>query len=208
MKDVYSPPFQRLGQALAYYNNCNPARELRVNILEPDRIKRPILEDFSGDSSKDIWCSVAGAIGATLEGKPGDHIIGWSVRNLGPSSLHMAIEDIAKLLGMNDQAVRRFLGKINRELEQELRRRHLIPWEVERYLNGRMKGKKRHIIAVLSEDTVALGFDSVRIEPSESGDKYELVGYAGSDRQDAKLAIYPAEGATVVTKDEISRKFA
>lgn len=206
LENVYSPPFQTLGQALAYYNNCNPARDIRVNLLEPERVKRVENVDFSGDSSKDRWAAVAGAIAIVLHNRPFDEIEAWLARNVGPSEKHLAAEVIAEKFGWERRRTFKTLARINRDLEAELRRRHLIPWNILRFYEP-MYGKKRHIIAQITSDAVQHGLE-VRMEPASKGSGFELVGYAGSDRKDSILALYPHEGAQVITKDEIRRRFS
>lgn len=119
-------PFKSFGQALAFFNGCNPARYRSINLLEPDRFKRYQAPDFTGENSKDVWSSVAHAIAWTIEGVTADERQGWTLRNLGPREKQMAVEEIAELQQLHPRKVYRYLKRMNNDLEAELIRRELL----------------------------------------------------------------------------------
>ncbi len=119
-------PFKSFGQALAFFNCCNPARYRSINLLEPDRFKRYQAPDFDGENSKDVWASVAHAIAWTIDGVHPYERFGWTLRNLGPREKQMAVEEIAEIQQLHPRKVYRYLKRMNNDLEAELIRRELL----------------------------------------------------------------------------------
>lgn len=126
MKVVYKAPFLTVGDALSFFNSCNPARAKSINLFEPERGQKQISEDFSGQSANDIWASVTVAIQRVISNL--DHDRKWSFiwRNVGDRSRHLAAEDIASRLKTSPQVIRRYLRETTRTLERELRHRDLL----------------------------------------------------------------------------------
>lgn len=121
-------PFQTLGQTLAFYNFKNPARQRFINLLEVEHSGTPVPEeDFSGRSKRDLWASIAVAIGRVLNSYPFDAKMAWCYRNLGDKSRQLSVEDIAKELGLRRGIVFRHLRAIDDALRAELQRRELLP---------------------------------------------------------------------------------
>lgn len=125
-------PFHSLGHALSYLNESNPARAKSVNLLEPDRVSRPIYPDFSGRSPRDLWAGVVYSVRAALKGKHEEKIKAWSLRNLGARQRQLAAEEVSEKLGYSLSWVYSALREINDELERELVERGYIK-ERERY---------------------------------------------------------------------------
>lgn len=192
-----------MGKALNFYNNHNPARDIRVNLLEPERRGKIIQVDFSGESSRDKWASISAAISATLYTKPYDEVLAWTFRNIGQKTQQLAVIDIAKKFGWGKRRTYRALDKIDRELEKELRRRCLIPWSILRFYQP-MEGKSRHIIARISEKAAeSLDF---RVEPSGNSSGIELVAYSDRTSKDCIITVDPREGAAIVSSHDIKRR--
>lgn len=123
-----STPFKTLGAAICFYNERNPARAKSVNFFEPDRGCATFKgADFSGDSEADIYASVRYAITYALDGKTQDEARAWEMRNIGAREGHWAIESIAREFRKSARTISRYLKIINDDLENELRRRELLP---------------------------------------------------------------------------------
>lgn len=124
---VYKPPFLSTGHALGFYNDCNPARCRPYNWTEPDSGQKPFNPDFSGLSKSDIWVSIAWAIKHTLEDRPFDEVYIFSCRNFGDRITQSSPEQLASDLGWETRKVKKVLRKLYNALEDELKRRELIP---------------------------------------------------------------------------------
>lgn len=121
-------PFNSLGQVLVFYNFKNPARQRFLNLLEVEHSGSPAPElDFSGRSKRDLWASIAIAIGRTLNGYPFEAKLAWAYRNLGDKSHQLSVEDIARELGIKQRVVSRHLRAVDDALVAELKRRELLP---------------------------------------------------------------------------------
>lgn len=205
MEKVYDPPFRSLGHALSHWNNAKPARQVFPNLLDLDRSSRTPVPDFSGISTLDRWAALTGAIHNILKQRPEQDRLIWLLRNFGDTARHKAVEDVAEALGLSLARIKRSLARTNKEIAHELRRRALIPWEIERWHNGTMTNGKRITIAKISGDALALGLNNVRIEPCDDG-TYELVGYTPQGSE--PVAIYPGDGAMVTTQEEIRKSLS
>ncbi len=131
MEIVYKLPFSTAGQALGFYNDCNPARARPYNFTEPEAGQKPYYQDFSGLSKTDIWVSVAHAIRATLQDRSGDEIYIFSCRNFGDRTTQSSVEQLAEDLGYEPRKIKKVLRKLYDALQEELQRRELIPKEDE-----------------------------------------------------------------------------
>lgn len=113
-------PFHSLGHCLSYLNESNPARAKSVNLLEPDRVSRPVFPDFSGRSPRDLWAGVTYSVRNALKGKHEEKIKAWSLRNLGERNKQLSAEEIASRIGYSLSWVYSALREINDDLEREL----------------------------------------------------------------------------------------
>lgn len=113
-------PFHSLGHALSFLNENNPARAKSINLLEPDRGPRPVFEDFSGRSPRDLWAGVLYAVRKTLKYHSGKRGNAWTLRNIGNRDHHLSAEEIAKQLGSSLSWVYSAIREINDDLEEEL----------------------------------------------------------------------------------------
>ena len=117
-------PFQHLGQALAFYNNCNPARAKSLCLTEPEG-------DSKSQSDKDfergIWAGVALAIGDVLHDLPASEYWAWTQRNLGDRTEQRAVSDIARAMLVSVPTVYRVLNRIDHAIEKNLQRREILP---------------------------------------------------------------------------------
>lgn len=126
-KESVSTPFQSATEALAYINEKNPARAKYHSRIEPETSTRIIIDDFTGQSPKDIFASALAAVVSVLNEWPYVRAWAWSKRNLGPRSEHWAVEDIALKCGRHKSRIYRWLDAIDDEIQEEMRRRYLIP---------------------------------------------------------------------------------
>lgn len=118
-------PFNSVGQALAFLNLNNPARQRFPNLLEPE-FGNCYHDDFSGQSPRDLWASVAAGVFTVLKDQPYLSRLIWVKRNRGDSSGQLAVEDIATEVGVTKNQVYRILKEVREELESELFRRGLL----------------------------------------------------------------------------------
>jgi len=123
---VYTYPFQRVGQAIAYYNTRNPARAKNINLLEPDTQYHPIGIDLD-DSPRDIWAAVCLAIHATLKQTDPISRDAFKRNALGAGETHLHPSELANILGVTPQIIYRKLRQVRNELEAELINRRLMP---------------------------------------------------------------------------------
>lgn len=124
-------PFRDLFQAISYFNDNNPCREVRKNPVEIEIKSKPILDDFTGESPKDIWASLLAGIRRVLNDARLEHAHVWVLHNYGPRSQHLALETIAWHQHRDPRTLRRWCAAINEELGAEFRRRELLPPEDE-----------------------------------------------------------------------------
>lgn len=120
--------FRTVGQAVNWYNSCNPARQHYTNFFEPESHGGGVVvEDFSGDSPKDIHASIGRAIKRALKCQRPRAIEAWALRNSGDRDRQLHPADIAKRLGCGVRLVFSYLAEIDSDLEHELIRRQLLP---------------------------------------------------------------------------------
>lgn len=127
-------PFKHLFQAISYFNEHNPCRAVTKNPLETETKSKPIIDDFTGESPKDIWASLLAGIRKTLNDARLEHAHVWVLHNYGPRGSHLALETIAwELYGKRKEprTLRRWCANINDELTAEFVRRGLLPPESE-----------------------------------------------------------------------------
>lgn len=117
--------FNSIGQALAYYRYCNPARAVYKNPLETESRKTRIAREFSGDHPSDVWASICLALQTVKESYTSsvqrilfDQMFG------AESTKH--ITDVAKDLFISERIARKWHNKMFDEIERELTRRELI----------------------------------------------------------------------------------
>lgn len=118
--------FTSLGQALAFYNYKNPARQRYYDPLEPDRIFGSASHSPDYDP-EGIFASVTLAIRATLLHYDHEARNIWNLRNKGDKSEHLDQWSIARRLCISQAKVSRILKRINEDLTRELIRRELLP---------------------------------------------------------------------------------
>ena len=118
-------PFNSVGQALAFLNSQNPARQRFPNLLEPE-FGNCYHDDFSGQSPRDLWASVAAAVHQTLKDLPWESRRVWILRNRGDATGQLSIEEIAVEAGRPIRQIYRILKEVREELESELFRRGLL----------------------------------------------------------------------------------
>lgn len=119
-------PFKSVGSALRFLNTCNPARQRFPNLAEPEFGHRPGGDDFSGESPRDLWASVAAAVDQTLKDQPREWRVAWVLRNRGDSQGHLSVEEISDRLSLPIKVLYRILKTIADELEDELIARELL----------------------------------------------------------------------------------
>ena len=123
-------PFASYRQALTFVNEKNPARAIYKHRLEPETSKTTlIIDDFSGESPRDIFASVLQGIATVLADEPKERAQAWCWRNLIPRArgggLHVDV--IAMRLGRCSRAVYKWLDRIDDYMSEEFERRQLIP---------------------------------------------------------------------------------
>lgn len=129
MDDI--PPFPNLRSVINFYLLKNPARQKFVNVLEPERYPVPHSEDFTGDSPRDQWSSIANAIHNIIDAVDSEKRTCFTVRYLFPSDFDSSIETIAKGLKISTYKVRKNISYVENKLSDELVRRELISPEIE-----------------------------------------------------------------------------
>lgn len=120
---VSTPPFTSLGQALAFYNECNPARQRSINLLEPEKRGASVHSDWD---PQDAWATIALGIAYVLNRTNGTKRWIWAMNNLGDRTRHKAPEEIAQQLGLKTETICRYLGEINKQLRKEFASRGLL----------------------------------------------------------------------------------
>lgn len=122
---AHNYPFNSVGQALAFLNLNNPARQRFPNLLEPE-FGNTYHDDFSGDSPRDLWASVAAAVFNVLKDQPYESRLIWVTwhRNSKPASY--SLEDLALDSKKPIRQIYRILKEVREELESELFRRGLL----------------------------------------------------------------------------------
>lgn len=130
VRQVY--PFETVIQAIRFYTLKKPTRQRFINILEPDRFPTPQAEDFTGESPRDIWASIATAIAIILRAAHERaywcfvfwHLAEREVRTKG--GLDFSKEAIAKQLGIKKYQVSKYIREVEKDLARELVRRELL----------------------------------------------------------------------------------
>lgn len=110
----------------------NPARQRFINILEPDRFPTPQAEDFTGNSPRDLWASVATAIAAILKDAHSKAYWSFCFWHLAEreactrTGKDFSKESIAKELGIKKHQVSKYIREVESDLARELVRRELL----------------------------------------------------------------------------------
>jgi len=109
--------FKHIHDALAFYNNKNPARAKSVNLIEPE--SRGSSNDYLGEyHPNDVWASMCGAINYVPEA--------YRAAYVGNRDYQKHPSDIALSYGVSIRTIYRWLECINDELERELIKRELL----------------------------------------------------------------------------------
>lgn len=117
--------FKHIHDALAFYNNKNPARAKSVNLIEPE--SRGSSNDYLGEHHpSDIWASVCGAINYVLSRNTGPRSEAYRAAYVGNRDYQKHPVDIAFSYGVSVRTIYRWLECINDELETELVKRELL----------------------------------------------------------------------------------
>jgi hypothetical protein len=123
--EVYAP-FDSVGQAVTFYNLCNPARARHHSLFEPESGNNDCRDDFSGASKTDLWVAVLGAIKKTLEYETLEAARAWIMQNLGDRDYQLHVDEIAEILGRDARKISKWCYRITDNLEMELVRRGLM----------------------------------------------------------------------------------
>ena len=126
LEEVSHYPFKSVGHALQFLNDCNPARERSLNVLEQEIRSRPHYADFSGYSPKDIYASLVWAVKKMLRYECTDAKALWNLCNAGDRAEQMEYGFAAQKLGLDPRWAKRVLGRMRDTLQNELVRRELI----------------------------------------------------------------------------------
>lgn len=125
IKSVEMTParFDSVSQALAFYRYCNPARAIRLNLLEADSRGGKQPDHFSGEHSADIFASVVGAMQRVKKSYT------RSVERYffyGYFELRLDFDDLRKELMLSSKVANRLRNRMYEELEKELVYRELM----------------------------------------------------------------------------------
>ena len=115
--------FESVQQALAYYRYCNPARAIRLNLLEAESRGGKQPDHFSGQHSADIYASVVGAMQKVKKS------YSRSVEKYffyGYFELKLDFDDIKKELLLSTKLANQLRNRMYEELERELIYRELM----------------------------------------------------------------------------------
>ena len=133
--------FNSAGHALSYFNQNNPARLKRQNLLEPDSSGSGKAKDFTGESPDHIWSRVLGCLTRVLHEEPHVVQLCFILRNVGerddygkrkpafhrePARKQLSVQEIATQLNISKRTVYRYLNRISDEFERELKRQELL----------------------------------------------------------------------------------
>lgn len=135
LKVDHPAPFESFFHVISFYNNHNPARAKRKNLLEPEGGT----SEIQGYCPTDLWAAIR--IGIVECMKHWDHDHKWSflwryiVRETRPVTREeeargwdgrFHVTDIAERLGRSPRTVYRYLDKIEEDLTRQFVRLELI----------------------------------------------------------------------------------
>lgn len=118
MEELYK--FKNIFQALAWFNNNNPARQKFPNLIEKETITTR--EDTSVE-----WAFLCRKIWDTCKMYPLDHQRAFKMRYLGSREGQMHRDHIAEKLGVRPKTVGRWIRNIREDLERVLVAAECIP---------------------------------------------------------------------------------
>lgn len=119
--------FKSIFQAIAYYQNNNPARERRVNLLELDRKGNSYGMQFDGEHPADVWSSVVHSFQSVFSCYTHDQRSAYLWLRFCPEELDRPTrKEIGKKLSRNPNTIGRWIRQIDDDLSDELKRRNLL----------------------------------------------------------------------------------
>lgn len=118
-------PFTHIFQCLAYYVFKNPARQKAINLLEPEVVRRPIAEMFSGEHPQDLWSSILLGIERRLKDYDPKVQKAFKMYHFDEKRRYSK-QDCAELVGLPSRLISRRFKEILEDLDEEFKARELI----------------------------------------------------------------------------------
>ena len=123
-------PFTHIFQCLAYYVFKNPARQKAINLLEPEVVRRPIAEMFSGEHPQDLWASIFLGIERRLKDYDPKVQKAFKMYHFDEKRRYSK-QDCAELVGLPSRLISRRFKEILEDLDEEFKARELIEPKIE-----------------------------------------------------------------------------